>query len=77
MHTTLCDQKQVGKPVQIRVAWAWQDGLGGREGRVEDVEFRVAFQKINNRNAHVVLVFDFSRVLIRRSVRVSTRTHRS
>ena len=69
MHATLCDQEQVGKPVQICIAWAWQDGLGGREGCVENVEFRVAFQKITDRNAHVVLVFNLSCVIIRRGMR--------
>ena len=41
-HTTVGDQEQVGKSVQICVAWARQNGLGGREGRVEDVESRLA-----------------------------------
>ena len=39
---TLSNQKQVGKTVQIGVTWARKDGLRRREGRVEDVEFRVA-----------------------------------
>lgn len=52
---TLGDQEQVGKPVQVGVAGARQDGLGGREGSVEDVEFRVALQEISDRNGHVIL----------------------
>jgi hypothetical protein len=52
---TFGDQEQVGKPVQICVAWARQDRLGGREGRVEDVEFRVTLQKISDGNGHVIL----------------------
>ncbi len=52
---TFSDQEQVGKPIKIGVAWARQDGLGGGEGHVEDVESRLALKKISNRNAHVVL----------------------
>jgi hypothetical protein len=64
---TFGDQEQVGKPVQIRVAWARQDRLCRGEGRVEDVESRVTLKKISDRNAHVVLAFNSS-IVIRRGM---------
>ena len=64
---TLGDQKQVGKAIKISVARARQDGLGGRERRVENVQLRVALQKIADWNADIVLVI--RSVVVARSCR--------
>jgi len=56
-HTALCDQKEVWKAVEVGVSRARKDRLWWRERRVKDVEPCVALQKIGNRNAHIVLIF--------------------
>ncbi len=54
-HAAFGYEEQVGKAVQIGVARARQDGLRGRERRVEYLELRTALQKILDWNANVVL----------------------